>query len=78
VLTRVAFMPSTDGHDFTGAGVFVIVFLAIIVLIFIRVFVAGGRPGRLRGHRSRRRTGHNASHMPKRDGTHGSHRGNGS
>lgn len=78
MLTVVAFEPSTNGHDFAGAGVFVIVVLAVIVLIFMRVYVVGDRSRRLRGHRARRRTRHHPNHVPVRDGTHRSHREDGS
>ena len=78
MLTAVAFEPSTNGHDFAGAGVFVIVVLAVIVLIFIRVYVVGDRSRRLRGHRARRRTGHHSNHVQAKDGTHRSHRGSSS
>jgi hypothetical protein len=60
-------------HDFPGAGAFVIIVLAVIVLIFLRVYVWGGRSKGPSGHRSRRRTEHrDTSHQPERhDGNHG-------
>jgi hypothetical protein len=48
------------------AWVFLVVFLAAIVLIFVRVYGGGGRSSRPAGHHSRRRnargTAHSASH----------------
>jgi hypothetical protein len=48
------------------AWVFLVVFLAAILLIFVRVYGGGGRSARQAGHHSRRRnargTAHNASH----------------
>jgi hypothetical protein len=49
-------------HDFPGAGIFVIVVLAVIVLIFIRVYGGGNQPGQRISHRSRRRTVHHVNH----------------
>ena len=58
-------------HDFPGAGLFVIIVLAVIVLIFLRMYVWGGRSRGPSGHRSRRRTEHQASHEPEQGEHHG-------
>ena len=38
MLTGVAIMVHGPSHNFGGADIFVIVFIALIVLIFIRVY----------------------------------------
>jgi hypothetical protein len=70
MLTGLAILVHGPGHDFAGAGVFVVVVLALIVLIFMRVYGGGNQPHGPAGHRSRRRTArksgrqtaHRASH----------------
>ncbi len=65
VLTSIAIVIRGPGHDFPGAGVFVIVVLVLIVLIFIRVYGGGNQPGRRSAYRSRRRrSAHRANHPP--------------
>ncbi len=54
MLTGVAILVHGPGHDFAGAGVFVVVVLALIAAIFIRVY-GGGNPRRPAGHHPRRR-----------------------
>jgi hypothetical protein len=57
MLTGVAVMPR--GPRYMPYGwVFVVVVIALILLIFIRVYGVGGRSRGPAGHRSRRRTGH--------------------
>jgi hypothetical protein len=38
MLSGVAIMVHGPSHNFGGAGIFVIVFIALIVLIFVRVY----------------------------------------
>jgi hypothetical protein len=64
MLTGVAIMVHGPGHDFPGAGIFVIVVLVAIVLIFVRVYGGKDGSGRPTGRRFGRRTGHDASHRP--------------
>jgi hypothetical protein len=60
-------------HDFVFPGNWVFVFgvLLLIALIFVRVYVWGGRSGRRTAHRPGRRTAHRASRVPERGGDHG-------
>jgi hypothetical protein len=58
MLTGVAVMVEGPSHNFTGASVFVVVFLALIVMIFVRVYGKRGRSGPRTTHRSKRRTVH--------------------
>lgn len=81
MLSGVAVLVHGPGHDFAGAGAFVLVVLALIVLIFIRVYGGGNQPRGPTGHHSRRRTArksgrqaaHHAGHPPDRGEAH-SHR----
>jgi uncharacterized membrane protein len=57
MLTGVAVMPTMPRYMPYG-WVFVVAVIALIVLIFIRVYVIGGRSRRRIAHRSRRRAGH--------------------
>ena len=63
MLTGVAIY---HGPRITGpvpyAWVFVVVFLALIALIFFRVYGRGNEPGRQAGHHSRRRNAHKSGH----------------
>jgi hypothetical protein len=65
MLSGVAIIVHGPVHDFGGAGIFVIVVLALIVAIFVRVYVVGGRSKGPAGHHSRRRAGHGISHAPE-------------
>jgi hypothetical protein len=56
MLTGVAVMPTMPRYMPYG-WVFVVAVIAIILLIFIRVYVIGDRSRRRIAHRSRRRTG---------------------
>ena len=66
----VAYMPRLPRYV-PDAWVFVIVFLFLIMLIFVRVYGMGDRSRRRTAHRSRRRTVHRASRVPERGGNHG-------
>jgi len=57
MLTGVAVMPTMPRYLPYG-WVFVVAVIALILLIFIRVYVIGDRSGRRIAHRSRRRAGH--------------------
>ena len=57
MLTGVAVMPAMPRYMPYG-WVFVLAVIALILLVFIRVYVMGGRSRRRISHRSRRRTGH--------------------
>jgi hypothetical protein len=57
MLTGVAVMPTMPRYMPYG-WVFVVAVVALILLIFIRVYVIGGRSRRRIAHRSRRRAGH--------------------
>jgi hypothetical protein len=57
MLTGVAVMPTMPRYMPYG-WVFVVAVIALILLIFIRVYVIGGRSRRRIAHRSRRRAGH--------------------
>jgi hypothetical protein len=57
MLTGVAVMPTMPRYMPYG-WVFVVAVIALILLIFIRVYVIGGRSQRRIAHRSRRRAGH--------------------
>jgi hypothetical protein len=57
MLTGVAVMPAMPRYLPYG-WVFVVAVIAIILLIFIRMYVIGDRSGRRIAHRSRRRAGH--------------------
>jgi hypothetical protein len=57
MLTGVAIMPATPRYMPYG-WVFVVFVVALVLLIFIRVYVIGGRSRGPAGHWSRRRTGH--------------------
>ena len=57
MLTGVAVMPTMPRYLPYG-WVFVIVVVALILLIFIRVYVIGDRSRWRIAHRSRRRAGH--------------------
>jgi VIT1/CCC1 family predicted Fe2+/Mn2+ transporter len=57
MLTGVAVMPAMPRYLPYG-WVFVVAVIAIILLIFIRMYVTGDRSGRRIAHRSRRRAGH--------------------
>ena len=56
MLTGIAVMPAMPRYMPYG-WVFVLAVIALILLVFIRVYVIGGRSWRI-SHRSRRRTGH--------------------
>jgi uncharacterized membrane protein len=56
MLTGIAVMPAMPRYMPYG-WVFVLAVIALILLVFIRVYVIGGRSRRI-SHRSRRRTGH--------------------
>ncbi len=58
MLTGVAILVHGPGHDFAGAGVFVVVVLALIAAVFIRVYGGGNHPRRPAGHHPRRRSAH--------------------
>ena len=57
MLTGVAVMPAMPRYLPYG-WVVVVAVIAIILLIFIRMYVIGDRSGRRIAHRSRRRAGH--------------------
>jgi hypothetical protein len=57
MLTGVAVMPTMPRYMPYG-WVFVVAVIALILLIFLRVYVIGGRSRRRIAHRSRRRAGH--------------------
>ena len=57
MLTGVAVMPTMPRYMPYG-WVFVVAVIALILLVFLRVYVIGGRSRRRTAHRSRRRTGH--------------------
>ena len=57
MLTGIAVMPAMPRYMPYG-WVFVVAVIALILLVFIRVYVMGGRSRRRISHRSRRRTGH--------------------
>ena len=57
MLTGVAVMPAMPRYMPYG-WVFAVAVIAIILLIFIRVYVIGDRSRRRIAHRSRRRAGH--------------------
>lgn len=57
MLTGVAVMPAMPRYLPYG-WVFVVAVIAIILLIFTRVYVIGDRSRRRIAHRSRRRAGH--------------------
>ena len=57
MLTGIAVMPAMPRYMPYG-WVFVLAVIALILLVFIRVYVIGGRSRRRTAHRSRRRTGH--------------------
>ena len=57
MLTGIAVMPATPRYMSYG-WVFVVAVVALILLIFIRVYVIGDRSRQRIAHRSRRRTGH--------------------
>lgn len=57
MLTGVAVMPTMPRYLPYG-WVFVVAFVAVILLVFIRVYVIGDRSRRRIAHRSRRRAGH--------------------
>lgn len=56
-LTGIAVAPAMPRYMPYG-WVFVVFVIALILLIFVRMYVVGDRSRRLTGHRSRRRTGH--------------------
>ena len=62
MLTGVAFGSPRITGPIPYAWVFVVVFLALIALIFFRVYGGGIRSGRQAGHHSRRRTAHKSGH----------------
>jgi hypothetical protein len=64
MLTGVAVMIQGPGHNFTGAWVFVVVVLALIVLIFLRVYGGRDGSGRRTGHRSRWRAARRSGRRP--------------
>jgi hypothetical protein len=57
MLTGVAVMPTMPRYMPYG-WVFVVAVIALILLIFIRAYVIGGRSRRRIAHRPRRRAGH--------------------
>jgi hypothetical protein len=87
MLTIVAFGSPRISGPIPYAWVFLVVFLALIALIFFRVYGRGGQSGRQAGHHSRRRaahksgheaahnsgheTAHSVSHVPERGESHG-------
>ena len=79
MVAGVAVLVHGPGHDFAGAGVFVVVVLALILLIFVRVYGGGNQSRGPAGHHSRRRTARRsgrqaarrASHQPDRGADHG-------
>lgn len=56
MLTGIAVMPAMPRYMPYG-WVFVVAVIALILLVFLRVYVLGDRSRRI-AHRSRRRTGH--------------------
>jgi hypothetical protein len=77
MLTRVAVMPELASLGRWGFRptpydwVPLAVIIALIVLIFVRVYVVGDRSASGSGHRGRRRTVDRASHEPERGEDHG-------
>jgi len=71
MLTGIAIIVQGPGRNFAGAGVFVLVVVLLIVALFIRMYVWGGRSGRRTAHRPGRPTAHRASRVPERGGNHG-------
>lgn len=65
MLSGVALLVRGPVHAGVGGGIFVIVVLAVIVLVFVRVYVIGGRSKGPAGHRSRRQAGPGTSHAPE-------------
>ncbi len=79
MLTGVAILPRVPPHAFPYGWVFIVVVIALILLIFIRVYVFGNRPAQQAEHPARNQpeqppgqhTEHHAGHPPAQGGNHG-------
>jgi hypothetical protein len=70
MLTGVAILVHGPGHDFPGAGAFVLIVLALIAAIFIRVYGGGNQPRGPTGHHPRRRSARKSTRQAAHDARH--------
>jgi hypothetical protein len=75
MLTGVAILVQGPGHDFAGAGAFVLAVLVIIAVIFIRVYGGGNQARGPTGHHSRRRAPHKSGRQAAHQARHPQHQG---
>ena len=71
MMTGLAYGSGSMVGRLPDAWIFIVVFLLLIALIFVRVYVLGDWFRRRAAHRSGQRTVHRASHVPERGGSHG-------
>lgn len=75
MLTGVAILVHGPGHDFAGAGAFVVIVLALIVLIFFRMYSQGNQTRGPTGHHSRRRSARKSGRQAAHHARHPQDRG---